>query len=306
MADARGRRFRAMIMQWGPIPPSGGPHRDRYLDLQGRKSLDESSDSYCEVLTLLGDRASRVPSLPFPLVEEDEYSRREIQRAKRAEWIEFASSLDQLTIVAVESPVRKCVSAAMAALNYLEDHPLREKAHEAVHRAAFVKRGLFGCPILLRDDEFWTDCPINISHLRMGFSVGLVSDFGCSVCGRLVEDCDHQIGELYPKRAERDADGRCTLCGAVDCEHAEGESFLIEAYANARNVKASEASFVPRPRYPQARMVEMAKDLGSIGDDPGVRYAAEHGQLQCDADLGPCKGFNDMRDWTLSTDDGCT
>lgn len=299
MTESEGFQFKALLMQWGPIPPSGGPHRDRYLDHHGRDSLRKASEAYAEVLALLGRRVPQMPDLPSPLVEANNDLRRQIQQEKRIEWIEFRASLEQATLDAIEPHIRTSVSASMAALNYLEDHPMREDAHEAIHCAAFVKRGLFGCPIVLRDDKFWTDCPINLSHLRVGFSVGLVSDFECSICGRLVEDCDHQMGQPYRVVAKRDGTGVCSICGAVDCEHTPGEEFLVEAYANARNAKASEVSMVPRPRYPQARIVEITKNLGSASGDPRVRYAAEHEDLNCDADLGPCNGFNDMRDWQI-------
>jgi hypothetical protein len=259
-----------------------------------------AADEYAEVLAILGDRESMMPTLPTPLVERDEDVRRAVQREKRAEWIEFQADLEQATLDAIESHIKKSVSAAMDALNYLEDHELMEEAHEAIHRAAFVKRGLFGCPIVLRDDEFWSDCPINLSHLRMGVSAGMVSDFECFICGELIEDCDHQAGQPYPKVAERDADGKCSLCSVIDCEHPEGVTFLVEAYANARNVKTGEISFVARPRYPLARMVQQSKDMGAMGDDSRVRHAARHGDLNCDGDLGPCKGFNEMKNWDLN------
>jgi len=308
MADGKGRMYKMVIMQWGPIPPSGGPHRERYLDHHGRQALDEADSAYAEVMALLGDRADTLPTIDFELVESDANARRAIQRDKRAQWLEFQEDTDSATLDEIEPHIKKSVSSAMAALNYLEDHPLRERAHEAIHRAAFLKRGLFGCPIVLRDDdEFWTDCPINISHLRMGVSAGLVSDFECSICGRLVEDCDHQMGDYYPNVAERDADGMCNICSETECAHTPGETIMVPAWANARNVKASEVSFVARPRYPLARIVEKAKDLGSAGDDHLVQLAAKQGNLNCDGDLGPCKGFNEMKDWDLdsvSSDDG--
>lgn len=192
------------------------------------------------------------------------------------------------------------MKAAMDALNYLEDHELREEAHAAIHRSAFVNRGLFGCPVVLRDDEYWTDCPINISHLRVGVSAGLVSDFECSVCGELVEDCDHQMGHPYPKVAELTAEGKCTLCDSVDCEHPEGKIFLAQAHASARNIQAAEVSLVARPRYPLARIVEELKDMGPLHKDSRVVHAAKHGDLNCDADLGPCEGFNEVKDWDIN------
>lgn len=297
MARNRGRQIKMLVMQPGSIPPSGGPLRDRYLESHGRESLQVAEEEYAEVLAILGENVGDMPMLPDPLVEADEDLRRSVQNRKRAEWIAFEAQLEQATIGAIEPHIRRSVAAAMDALNFLEDHELMENAHQAIHIAAFVKRGLFGCPIVLRDDEFWSDCPINLSHLRMGVSAGIVSDFECSVCGDLIEDCDHQIGEFYPKRATLSVDGKCSICGASDCEHHIGETFLVRACANARDVRPSEVSFVARPRYPLARIIEESKDLGDLGDDPHVRHAAQHGDLNCDADLGPCKGFNEMKNW---------
>ncbi|HBR88060.1 MAG: hypothetical protein CMH38_06955 [Microbacterium sp.] len=308
MAERGGPRYKMVIMQWGPIPPSGGPNRERYLDHHGRSSLQVAADEYEEVLKLLGADAAMMPALDFDLVEQDEDARRAIQREKRAEWLKFVATIDQATLDAIEPHIKKSVSAAMDGLNYLEDHELRESAHAAIHRAAFVKRGLFGCPITYSaDEEYWTDCPINISHLRMGVSAGLVSDFECSICGKLVEDCDHAMGEYYPKVASRDADGKCSICGEPGCDHPVGETITVAAWANARNVKATEVSMVARPRYPLARMVEKSYDLGPAGEDPRVRSAAKHGVLNCDGDLGPCKGFNEMTEWdvkSVSSTDG--
>lgn len=300
MAADKGGKFKMLIMQAGPIPPSGGPLRDRYLEHNGRAALDASSEEYAEAVMLLGKLAGLIPTLPETLVEHDEEVRRTIQREKRGEWNVFSAKVDQATLDAIEPRLSRAVASAMEALNYLEDHELMEDAHSAIHRAAFLKRGLFGCPIVLRDDdEYWSECPINISHLRLGISAGLVSEFECSICRELVEDCDHQMGEFYPMVTARGNDGKCYLCNTEQCEHPDGETFLIQAYASARNVKAAEVSFVARPRYPLARIYGESKDLGVLGDDSRIRYAAAHGDLQCDADLGPCKGFNDMKNWDL-------
>ena len=300
MAEGKGGQFRMLIMQAGPIPPSGGPLRDRYLDHHGRVALDVSAEEYAEAVALLGELAGRMPTLPKSLVEKDEDVRRAIQREKRGEWIELTAEVDQATVDAIEPHITKAVASAIEALNYLEDHELMEDAHTAIHRTAFLKRGLFGCPIVLRGDEYWSECPVNLSHLRIGVSAGMVSDFECPICGELAEDCDHQMSEFYPKVAARDGEGKCNLCDSEECEHPEGETFLVEARARARNIKTGEVSFVARPRYPLARIYGESKDMGMLRDDRRIRYAAAHGDLQCDADLGPCKGFNEMKNWDLN------
>lgn len=299
VAKDRGLRFKTVVMQWGPIPPSGGPHRERYLDANGRESLRVADESYTAALAALGECTDRLPAMHTPLATDDNALRREVQRQKRSEWLDFSETIDQETLDTVEPMIRRSESAAMVALNYLEDHELAEVAHLAIHRAAFIRRGLYGCPIVLRDDdEFWTSCSMNISHLRVGTSAGLVSDFECSICGLMVEDCDHILDEVYEKTSSRDAEGKCSICGATECdEHSVGKAYPTKAYANACNVKAEEVSFVARPRYPQARIVEKSIELGPEGDDPRVRHAAQHNGLNCDACLGPCNGFNDMQTW---------
>lgn len=283
-------------MQAGPIPPSGGPHRYRYLDVNGRDSLQTADESYIAALNALGNRAEYIPAMHLPLESKNDVLRRQVQRQKRSEWIDFTATIEQKTLDEVEPLIRHSESAAVAALNYLEDHELAEVAHAAIHRAAFMRRGLFGCPIVLREDEFWTNCSMNLSHLRLGMSVGLVSDFECSICGKLVEDCDHIMNEVYYQNATH-SDGKCSICGASTCEHEAGKAYPTVAYANARNMGFEEVSLVARPRYPQARMVEESVDLGSDGDDPRVRRAAQQHILNCDGCLGPCKGFNDMQNW---------
>jgi hypothetical protein len=284
-------------MQAGPIPPSGGPHRYRYLDSNGRESLQTADDSYIAALKALGNRAEDIPAMHAPLESNDDVLRRQVQRQKRSEWIEFTATIDQKTLDEVEPLIRHSESAAVAALNYLEDHELAEVAHAAIHRAAFMRRGLFGCPIVLReDDEFWTNCSMRMSHLRLGTSAGLISDFECSICGKLVEDCNHIMNEVYYKSATHSG-GKCSICGATTCEHEAGRAYPTVAYANARNMGLEEVSLVARPRYPQARIVEESVDLGPAGDDPRVRRAAQQHILNCDGCLGPCKGFNDMQNW---------
>lgn len=301
MTDSAGS-FKAMILQWGPVPPSGGPLRLRYLDANGREALRIANEEYAAAMSILGDWRRSMPVMHTPHIELDESIRRQIQRQKRSEWIEYASTIPHTMLDELEPHVRLSESSAVAALNYLEDHYLAEVSHTAIHRAAFVRRGLYGCPITLRDGTFWTACAVNMSHLRMGLSAGMVADWECSICGRLVEDCDHAMGATYEKVATRDESGQCTICDAVECEHDLGSACLALASAHARNAVLEECSLVSRPRYPLARITERTTDLGALGDDPRVRQAAQQGELNCDGCLGPCKGFNEMSAWNLDED----
>ena len=285
-------QFRGAVMQVGPIPPSGGPYRKRYLDRSGRESLQVAEEEYAIVRSILGSRAASMPMVHAPLVGKSFETRRAIQVKKRSAWNVFRNSIDVATRDEIEPHIKRSEAAAVAALNYLEDHGLAEVAHSAVHRSAFIRRGFFGCPITLRDDALWTECAFEMSHIRLGLSAGLLSEFDCSVCGQPVEDCDHAMGETYDRVATRDEAGRCSHCDATDCEHEVGSVYPIRAYANASIVQAHEISIVNRPRYPQARFTAVTIGQGKEVDSQR-RIAAELGRLVCDQCLGPCGGFRE-------------
>jgi hypothetical protein len=288
-------RIKSRVLHFGPIPPAAGPSRLHYLDVNGRAALQSADDEFAATLEILGALANAMPRMREPLIEDDHLVRIAIQREKRAEWENFANALDRSVIEAVEPHVRASQSAAVAALNFLEDHELAESAHRAIHRAAFVRRGLFGCPITFGDNDLWTDCPMRISHWRLGMSVGMTTEFVCSVCECPVEDCDeHVMGETYDKLAITADDGGCSICDATDCNHVVGTAYPTKAYGVGRIADVHEVSMVARPRYPQARIVGRTLNYLDLDENPRLRWAAENGQLNCDHCLGPCDGFSGM------------
>jgi hypothetical protein len=297
MGDGRFMGF--TVMQWGPIPPSGGPHRLRYLDANGRLALQAAHAEYAAAVALLGDAAGRVPQ-PYPLdaeVARDAFI--PAQRRARDDWNAVAATLDASMLAEVEPHIQRSEAAAVAALNFLEDHELRDEAHTAIHRSGFLRSGLYGCPIHFRDDDYRTECLTVLAHQRFGASAGLVTEFECSICGRQVEDCDHLGDEFYEVIAAHADGGRCSVCDSEECEHEMGQVYEARAYARAKNFIAQEISWVARPRYPLARLREQSFDVGSLADDPGTRTHAERGELHCDGCVGPCPGFNEMTNWEL-------
>lgn len=122
MSEHRRIQYKMRIMQAGPIPPSGGPLRERYLDHHGREELKTAASVFTEAIALLGAHAVSMPAMDFTLVESDDDVRGAIQREKRARWTELRTKMEQPTLDAVEPHIKKSVKAAMDALNYLEDH----------------------------------------------------------------------------------------------------------------------------------------------------------------------------------------
>ncbi|MFB7891219.1 hypothetical protein ACFC1I_03345 [Microbacterium sp. NPDC056044] len=286
-------------MTWGPVPPSGGPYRDGYLDANGRRALADADEHYAIALDLLRDLASLMPIVHSPLTEPDRQLRIAIQKEKAKEWASFNATVPDEIIATVTPHLLRSETSAVAALNFLEDHELAHAAHAAIHRAAFARSGFGGCAVYAKAGEVWTRCSMRIHHIRVGASVGIESDFECSICGLPVEDCDEHIsGQQYAKVAATTESGECNICDASRCDHVVGESYETMAFGNARNIKMGEASIVDRPQYPMARIHELELDLGDLSVQPELLAKIERGEIHCQECLAPCEGFMDFRQWS--------
>lgn len=286
-------QVRGLILPVGPIPPSEGSLRDAYLEENGLAELAKADVSFEAVCADLEAVGVTIPALPELARASDADVSREIQRANRSRWLELGLLVDDALAARVEPLIRESESSAVRAFNYLEDHELGDRAHRAIHRAAFVRRGLFGCPITFHDGLLWTTCSAHVAHIRLGFSAEIVSDFECSLCERLVEDCDHDMGSTYEVLIDRDEAGLCSLHGRAECDHPMGVPFRVTAIATARSIKASTGvAIVDRPRYPQARISEITIGSEALVADERLRRAADVGALHDDMCLGPCGGFS--------------
>lgn len=287
---AAGGRFECLLIPYGVIPPDAGPVRDRYLEVSGLEQLEIADEEYASALQLLGSHAESMPMLLDPLKRVSLSEKRRQQVHNRVGWTLFKSRLAGAVLSSIEAHVRISESAAVSALNYLEDHALEPTAHLAIHRAAFMRSGLFGCPIFPKDGGLWSDCSVDISHIRLGMSAGMSTEFRCSVCGEMLEDCDHWMGELYPQTAERTPSGSCSLCFEKVCQHEPGSSYEVTAQAVSTKMVLHEGSLVRRPHFPLARITAVQIDLALDPNDPLYPHG-QAGGLHCDTCLGPCSGY---------------
>jgi hypothetical protein len=262
------------------------------LDRNGREQLRVAESEFRLAIVALGSLNPTDLDV-YPIESEDDEARLEQHWALKALWAGRRRRIGRTKIAAAEPHIRSAEQAAVRALNFLEDHPLGEAAHEVVHRTAQLRRGLLGCPIEFRDDVCWTTCPFSLAHIRVGFSAGITGSFVCSVCERPMEDCDHLPGTTYD-HVKRGGGGSCNVCHATSCEHDDGETYAATVTPIGVAFSAHEASMVPRPMYPQARFgeIEVTDDL-----DSAARALAQEGRLHCDECLGPCEGLLDARAW---------
>jgi hypothetical protein len=280
---------RMLILEYGLIPPEHGPLRDQFLETNGLNRLLSSNGALSEVMRVLGPLAKSMPKVPTERRNLSDQQIRDRQVWARKAWRAFRETISSAALTELKPHVRAAESSAVTAFNYLEDHPKREDAHRAIHRAGFIRGGLLGCPIVRDEEKFWTDCAVNISHIRLGASVGMTSDFSCSVCGLTVEDCDHVMGSTYSLMMTR-ADGRCSVCFNQECIHEAGRTYEIVANPIAVNAILAEVSMVRRPRYPGARIDRMTMN---IEQDDAIYQMALDGHVHCDICVGACNGMRD-------------
>lgn len=285
-------RFGCVIMEHGPVPPPMGPARTVWLRSEGLAELAIYARELQAGLRALPPTTARSISV-VPLSSRSDVARKTASVRLRAEWSKTKAAVSAVQLAAATPHIRAAERAAVRAMNFLDDDPLRNQAHIALHRASQLRRGLLGCPIEFRDDGYWTTCAFTLAHIRVGFSPGITGTFACSVCGEAMEDCDHLPGTRldHVKQVIGEA---CNICHEATCEHIDGNTYSATVTPLGVSFRSHEVSMVPRPMFPQARLkeIEVTDDLGAMD-----RVLAKAGTLNCDDCFGPCDGLIDAREW---------
>lgn len=161
--------------------------------------------------------------------------------------------------------LREAMTALRSAMNWLEDTPDFELAHQRLDQVGKLARDNWphGCRLVRDGTNYSMECPVALAHNRVGLSIGyIIKRSSCSICGADPVDCLHITGEEY-----------------------EGE-MCIRVIEEADML---EVSLVGRPAQPDARIESMGVAHSDIrkflGDafTPGI-------EVTCDRCLKPCKG----------------
>jgi hypothetical protein len=196
-----------------------------------------------------------------------------------------------------ETAARAALSSAVDAFNYLEDTTLADRAHNMVHRVGEFVGGLYGCWLEYDKGDWLRTCPVVISHLRVGNSVGFTARWLCSICRRDVSDpdgCSHMPGRTYEVEATTN-DGLCSICGSTPCDHRPGARYSVVAGTMVEEADLHETSLVARPRDPLCRCdaIEVSNDLliRDLGHQPRPSE-----RIRCNECIGVCMGFTSFED----------
>ena len=131
-----------------------------------------------------------------------------------------------------------------------------------------------------RADAYFSTCPIDGLHSRMGSSVAFTTASDCSICGAGDFECSHVAGRTY--------DGQ--VCDRL----------------NARVLQIREVSMTPHPDYPETFVMHVGRSRADlegargIAIPPGSQLQNEH----CQSCLGiPSPEDLDPRLWASDEED---
>ncbi len=166
-----------------------------------------------------------------------------------------------------EAKARSALVTLRSAMDWLEDTPMFEEAHQQLDDAGRFVRETFGCTLPFENDTYWQECPVALAHNRVGLSPAMViGSAECSICRRDPEDdaCVHVRGRVY------DGERCIRIINKVD--------------------RVLEVSFVGRPAQPDARISRMSMNTSRLAAELGERFKPGM-PVNCDRCLLRCAGI---------------
>lgn len=198
-----------------------------------------------------------------------------------------------------ETRARESLGLFRKALDYSEDTREFDATHIAMDEMGFWVRANFGCRIELKESQYQRTCPVDLAHIRVGFSPAwIIESSFCSICGEDSESCQHISGRTYDRVECTKTEGRCNICGTgAECEHQVGKLYdsvprfrIIASISEIRDV-----SFVSRPVEPQARLQAVGVPIQSLRHKFGKGW--EPGSpLYCHRCVANCEGVVEFPD----------
>jgi hypothetical protein len=165
-----------------------------------------------------------------------------------------------------EKAARASLGVFRSAMDWLEDSTEFEHAHRLIDLAGAYVRRTFGCRLHRDGKTYAQRCPVALAHNRVGMSATyVVLEAECSICHEDPATCSHITGRVYD--GER-------------CHRIVVKADLLEA------------SFVRRPRLPDARITSVSLDVDQLQDKLGPSWSPGL-PVSCDRCLESCDGVHE-------------
>jgi len=130
-------------------------------------------------------------------------------------------------------------------------NPENDNYREFLHKIGIQIHDLFDCKIEPNQGQYSITCPVMLSHLKGGFSIGGYGTTICSICGDNIMNCEHTKGDAYSGIVAKRHHGICNICGKKVCKHQEGKEYNnVMAFGIITNMTLDHISYVENPANP--------------------------------------------------------
>jgi hypothetical protein len=190
-----------------------------------------------------------------------------------------------------EREARDALQLYARSLDWAEDTPLEDDAHQAMDAAGKWVRTTFGCRLNREGTTYKETCPVSLAHNRIGFSIGGSATRICSLCGEDLSECEHLPGTAYMVPGGPSTLGWCRVCGEEDCQdHAPDQRYRVAVTSMIQDVEVDEISLVSKPAVPEARIFQRSIPTADLQAALGDGFAPGM-EVSCDKCLNPCGGL---------------
>ena len=151
-----------------------------------------------------------------------------------------------------EETMRESLHYLLNAFHIAADEP---KLGILLHQRGRLIHDLFGCRLRMAGDTYYEECPVILSHVKFGFSIGGSADAVCNICGIDPWDCEHIKGFKYNGIVARRIGRICNICLKETCDHVVGKIYNnVEVVDIITKIKIDDISIVQNPADPLARI----------------------------------------------------
>lgn len=174
-----------------------------------------------------------------------------LEKAKELESLGRALIFDNCANIILRESLEKYLEA------YWIFDEKRENTSLSMHSIGKLLHDKFQCPLKFNGKSYYTDCPVRLSHIDIGFSIGCTEDLICSICGKDPLECDHNPGEKYDNIICKEIRNICNICWEkkASCHHVIGNLYNgVEAVLIEINIKPNHIAMVSNPVDPLCRI----------------------------------------------------
>jgi hypothetical protein len=155
-----------------------------------------------------------------------------------------------------------------------------------IHFLGKIIHNNFSCSISPANGTYSMSCPVYLSHITSGFSVGMACERICSICGKDFNKCKHEKWKYYDNIEAKKIEDQCNICGEKECNHKIGEKYDdVTPHVIVKALEAPEISLVDYPQNPyctiQVMQLTRSEVNSMLGDDQKDDFVYGKTTFQC-------------------------